>query len=440
LSLARDTLITFGTRIGLALVLFARSVLTARVLQPAGKGTLGLILMVPALLQMVGEMGISMANVYLLGRRRARVSSVTGNSLVISAAAGVLLLGAYFGALHAGLLDSFLKDSPRWALTMATLVFPMALFTQYASSILQGQRRLILYNVARSATQVFYFVGLVIVLLALNGRVGESVIAFFFSTIAGFALALFLVLRSGRFQVSVEPRSLRRAISFGLKGHLSSILGFLNMRLDIFLVSHYLGLASLGHYVIAVAVAEFILHFPRSIVAALFPRVSAAGETESADIAARAIRNGLFLTVVTAAGILVLNVPFIHAVYGSAYAPSTRAIWALLPGVVAASLGVMMKGYIVGRGRPMIASGSSFAALVVNVGLNVILIPRMGIVGAALASTVSYALHASVLLVFFLRTSGLTARETLVINTKDIGYYKTALAKLLGKEIAGTNG
>ena len=91
LSLARDTLITFGTRIGLALVLFARSVLTARVLQPAGKGTLGLILMVPALLQMVGEMGISMANVYLLGRRRARVSSVTGNSLVISAAAGVLL-------------------------------------------------------------------------------------------------------------------------------------------------------------------------------------------------------------------------------------------------------------------------------------------------------------------------------------------------------------
>jgi len=66
----------------------------------------------------------------------------------------------------------------------------------------------------------------------------------------------------------------------------------------------------------------------------------------------------------------------------------------LLPGVVALSAGKVVGGYVSGIGRPGINSYVSIGSFVVNVVVNLILIPRFGIVGASAASLVSYTLSA----------------------------------------------
>jgi Na+-driven multidrug efflux pump len=55
--------------------------------------------------------------------------------------------------------------------------------------------------------------------------------------------------------------------------------------------------------------------------------------------------------------------------------------------------------------------------------LNVILIPKMGIEGAAIGTTVSYSIAAGILFVAFVRESGLPWYSALVINREDVAMW-----------------
>jgi len=82
-----------------------------------------------------------------------------------------------------------------------------------------------------------------------------------------------------------------------------------------------------------------------------------------------------------------------------------------------------------GRGKPQYAVWSSMTALIANVILNIILIPRMGIVGAALASSISYWLDTLVVLIAYLNISRHSLREVLIIKKDDFQDYYNLFLK-----------
>jgi len=63
------------------------------------------------------------------------------------------------------------------------------------------------------------------------------------------------------------------------------------------------------------------------------------------------------------------------------------------------------------------------SALAINVGLNWVLIPRFGISGAAVSTAVSYSVAALILLVMFVRESGYTVAQTVLVGRAEIGEY-----------------
>ena len=71
-----------------------------------------------------------------------------------------------------------------------------------------------------------------------------------------------------------------------------------------------------------------------------------------------------------------------------AFGPSFAPLLVLLPGVVALSGSNVVGSYLRGIGRPGITSSISLIALAVNLVLNLVLIPRYGIIGASAASVV----------------------------------------------------
>jgi Na+-driven multidrug efflux pump len=79
------------------------------------------------------------------------------------------------------------------------------------------------------------------------------------------------------------------------------------------------------------------------------------------------------------------------------------------------------------RGYPRVILLAGLVALLVNIGLNILLIPRMGVSGAALASAVSYTLNALVVLTAFLRISGLRAAVVLVPRGSDFRLLRDSL-------------
>ena len=75
-------------------------------------------------------------------------------------------------------------------------------------------------------------------------------------------------------------------------------------------------------------------------------------------------------------------------------------------------------------------------ALCLNVTLNLFLIPRFGIEGAALANGLSYGTAAAILLVVFVRESGRTVRETLLVGASDLSDLLRASYRVGGAAVA----
>ena len=96
------------------------------------------------------------------------------------------------------------------------------------------------------------------------------------------------------------------------------------------------------------------------------------------------------------------------------------ALRLILPGVVAYSVVAVLSRYIVGRGRPGMGTLILVAGLATNIVVNLLLIPRFGINGAAAGSSISYGLTAGLTLVVFRRLSGRGVVETLVVRRSDL--------------------
>jgi O-antigen/teichoic acid export membrane protein len=77
-------------------------------------------------------------------------------------------------------------------------------------------------------------------------------------------------------------------------------------------------------------------------------------------------------------------------VYGSKFSDSLQPFLLLLPGVTGFSLVTVLAAHIAGCGRPSINLVAAGVALVVTLSLDLMLIPRIGVPGAAIASSASY--------------------------------------------------
>ena len=119
--------------------------------------------------------------------------------------------------------------------------------------------------------------------------------------------------------------------------------------------------------------------------------------------------------------------------YGEAFRPSIMALVWLLPGIVIFSVANVLAAYIAGIGKPRLNLLVSGLSLIVTIGLDIALIPRMNIVGAAIASTLSYSLSALLLIIFFIRETGASLREVLLPTSEDVRVLMS-VARLRGSE------
>jgi hypothetical protein len=127
--------------------------------------------------------------------------------------------------------------------------------------------------------------------------------------------------------------------------------------------------------------------------------------TEAAAFTVRATRVSVLLAGACVTLLCLAAPVLIPLTYGAQFAGSVAAVFALAPGLFALGAGRQVSAYLVRLNRPLTMSVLSVGALVVNVAVNLWAIPRWGIVGCALASSVSYTLIAVVQSVRFARAS-----------------------------------
>ena len=292
-----------------------------------------------------------------------------------------------------GLLSSWLVNVPLWLIGLALFSLPFNLLTGYFVTILQGQQRITAVNIiALTLGAATLLLSLVLVVICHLGLLG--------AVLAALAANVVYLLASwgqlGQPTRSLVPRwelsVMRATMSFGLRGHIANLFQFFNYRLDMFLVNYFLGPAEVGIYGVAVRVAELLWHLPNAASFVLFPKTAAARVEEINVFTPRVLRYTLGLTTLGAIALALVGPWLIQLVFSAAFSAAYLPMIWLLPGVVLLGGAKILINEMAGRGSPQYNALSAGIGFVATVVLDVLLIPRWGIRGAAWASSISYAM------------------------------------------------
>jgi glycosyltransferase involved in cell wall biosynthesis len=205
---------------------------------------------------------------------------------------------------------------------------------------------------------------------------------------------LFLLLacrRAGLVNLRIDPALFRRSLAFGVKAYVAQIFFYLVLRVDQVLVAHYAGYRQLGLYALATTVAELLWLLTDPLAGAMIPHVVRARTGDDRRLSFSTARLSLSILMIAAIGGWFLAPLVIPVVYGTGFAGAVPALRLLLPGVVALGATKSLGSVLVKEGRMITTSVLGIGALGLNVALNLALLPRIGIRGASIASSVCYA-------------------------------------------------
>ncbi|HTY07933.1 MAG TPA: oligosaccharide flippase family protein [Candidatus Edwardsbacteria bacterium] len=421
---AQLSLHTFLAQAGGLACGLASGVVIARAMGPTAKGAIAVYTLIAGFLALVGNLGLGLANVHLVARNEYPARTAWANSLWVAAAAGSLLAAAaFFLAPLAGI--ALRRPLDMGLLVISLVSVPWLLWFDYQSNLLRGLQRIGWFNAANLLRQAGRLALLAILVVGLRGGTAGALWSANVA-LAAAGLACWLLIRStGNAGLAPSWHRLKAASAYGLKGQAGQLIQFFNYRLDMILLALFWSNREVGIYTTAVFAAELVWYIPSAVATVLLPKISAVTEpAQGADRSARAIRHTLLWSLAAAAVLAALAKPLITGLYGPSFAPAVPALWVLLAGVAALAPGKVIVSHLAAIGKSQYVSYMALAGLGLTLALDLLLIPRYGIIGAAAASALAYGGSGLACLYWMKRETGLGIRSSLVPRRDDWQDYR----------------
>jgi len=405
---------TFASQVVQSVASIATGILIARGLGPAGQGRYALIVAGVGLLSTLAGAGQFEGHVLTSAGERALGRVLLVRSLMQGVIAAVLIL-----LLH-----------PLWRRglgvagddTIAFLVAAVLLCESLAllfRGINLGQHNVTAYNLTTLTHRIVLLAGIVTLRALGVLRLATVLAAWLVAVSVNAAIAATWIWRHSHGAGSVAPSwaaigaGWRNALTRGLRALVTIGLTLLLVRADVYMLGPMLGTPAVGQISVASALAEYLWYIPSILGSVLFAAVAASRGPDTVAKIARASRAVVTLLVPVAVVLALVGRTLVPLIYGPAYAVAGTLFVLLLPGMLAISLHLVIDSFFAGSGFPPISIWSAAGALSAKIGLNLLLIPRLGLSGAAVATSLVYVTLLTVKIIAFTMRTG-TSVATLV--------------------------
>jgi O-antigen/teichoic acid export membrane protein len=439
--LGRNAVGVFGTNLLNIVLSVGNSVFLTRVLGVVGKGEFAIFSASFGVLGLLLGLGLNESIRYFVPQGRVERRRILTSLVICAAAAGlVAFLLVHFN--HRFFRNElFLPQSTQalpFELLLAALVM-VNLFYSTVSSVFAGYRSFVVLNgltlgsaaLSLLAYSSLYWINATTSLRVTTGMVfvTHSLLALAAAVAAGVMAYRVLGVRFSR--RLADPDLLRAMLRYASVSYFATLAQFLNYRVDYWIVQHFRGAAALGLYSLGSGLAMMLWILPRSAATVLGPAMAAKDAGATLEQAARIGRLVFFGSVVLAVLLAAFGATWIGFLYGAAFTPSAGPFAVLLLGCAPFTLCVVQASALSALDRQGVNLAASSVGLVVTVILDVLLIPRFGILGAAAASAISYLATTAVVLGAFTRAGSLSISACILPERGDLRYVLDGLKNLL---------
>jgi O-antigen/teichoic acid export membrane protein len=321
------------------------------------------------------------------------------------------------------LMTFFLKGVPPSLLLASLLISLISTYFLSLGYSLLGLRRFNYYFIISSLALVLRVIFLAIFLILFKWGVWgafasdwiliplQDLLAFYF---------LSDVIHLNYFLPQLDKTILKDMLKYGLPIFLGGILWQVNARFDVFVVNSYWGASAVGLYMTGVNYTELLRLFTDSVNSVLFPQTASISPAEARQLTSFLSRISPLYFLLLAFLLYLLSPLIIPLFFGSAFRPSISVVPYLLPGIISWIYLGFRWNHLAGRGYPHFNLYGSLIGSVSTILLDFLLIPRWGIIGASIASSIAYTLTFLVVLHFFKKLEKLSFSEIFLPRKKDL--------------------
>jgi O-antigen/teichoic acid export membrane protein len=420
-ALLYDGIYTLSMRILSAVAAAALGILGARLLGAAGKGMYALPVLEASLVTAAFS-GLASATPYYMlnegaGRAALRTATIVSCMFMVAGAFAIVALSSIGHAL--------------WAAGPAMASLPAAAIINTASGYAVGVKRVRGVTTLATGTTVLNLLFAGAGFLVLSRSPWIVIVAWLMALYAvAAAAAVAMWFHSRRLSSGSAPPVLAYA-RFAVKAGGDNLIGLLNYRGDLYVVALLSSTASLGLYTVAVSAAEALLIATQSAAIVASPHIGGLDRPAAAALTTRCIRNNLLVALVLSGALFLVAPLLVGLLYGGSFLPVVPALRILLPGVVVISLGSPVGSFFTLKlGKPEIPLWLAAISATTCIALALLLVPALGIAGAAIASTVAYFVGGSIALPIFARTARVRLRSMLLPTLADAAFYMHSVRRV----------
>jgi O-antigen/teichoic acid export membrane protein len=430
---ARQTAVSFATQVAHIVLGVAATVLLAQALGPAGRGSYAACTVFATLLTVIFFLGTDVGCLFFVGSRRFSVSE--GVAHVVCSGLTFAVVAVAVGAVLVRMPWEFFDKASPTAFYVALALVPANFLSLTLLRMLIQVREFTWYGVLSSGRHLLYLGALVVIVWVLDLGVVGAILAMLVSSVLGLVPVLALMRRKYDLRWVWPTRSsLGQVLHYGVRYYFGKVSNLVNMQVGTIVLAMFAPKEDLGFFAVAMSLATRFEMIPGALDSVLFVRV-AVDRKGRPDLVARCVRiSGVVVGVVLAVAAAVVY-PAFRLVLPE-FTPSVSVIWILMIGEWARCACKLFVPYFNATDRPGISSIAVVVGVAVNIGLLPVLLPWLGIDGAALAVTASYLVSSAILTFSFWRLSGMGLVEALRPTRADLNMAVGAVRHMLRRKQA----
>lgn len=435
---AKDTAVALTSRVIVLFISLAIQSTLAWLLGPEGRGAYAVSLLFATLLGTCLAFGVDTAGQYFVASRRMSPSEGVRATLLSLLCASIVAMA--IGRLLMEFDLAFFEKAPRSSFLVALVVIPFSLIGQSCILLLIGMKRFVWMGVAMVANTVAQLLAALLFILVLDLGTNGALAAIIVAGAVNIALGLVEFRRIGAFErVRVGFAQMRQLLTYGIRLYVARLSSTVNFRIGTMILAFFASPGEIGIFAAAAGLVSRILTVPTSIETALFSRVAedSRGLPETVTQAARVsglVSGGLLILLG------VLSRPVVFVLLSPQFERAIVLIWIMIPGIYLRAVSKILMSYFMGTDRPAVCSWAVGVGMAVNLVSIFVLLPPMGLEGAAWAMTLGYVASSVILVAMFRRATGLPIRSAWVPTYGDVQLLAATLQDAMRRLRPGRSG
>jgi O-antigen/teichoic acid export membrane protein len=246
------------------------------------------------------------------------------------------------------------------------------------------------------------------------------------------AVALVILFHTTNSRLRIEKISandLRSLFNFSIIVFITNLVQFFAYRADYWLINYFRGESELGIFSQANRFAQMLWVLPNILAAMLIPLIAAPGDAFNEKGVVRLVRVINYLNLFAIAVIILIALLTYELFLPDSFSTGFFPLLFMLPGYYFFCMNILLAAFFSSRRLLWVNFIGSALCFIVIILTDLVLIPILGIRGAAIADSIAYSVATIFSVIFFMRHTSFSFADLFTIRRADWSYwlaYKTS--------------